>query len=130
MQAVYYRAADGTEPVNDFVDRLPEEHQEAIDGAIRLLNRLNADDPPLPFPHRSQVDSQLRELRCHYGRYLYRILYQRSGDLFVLLHILEKRERTLPAADVKLAQQRLDDFKARMDAIPRVRPRAVGHDAP
>ncbi|HLG74389.1 MAG TPA: type II toxin-antitoxin system RelE/ParE family toxin, partial [Chloroflexota bacterium] len=76
------------------------------------------------------IEGQLRELRCHYGRYLYRVLYQRSGDLFVLLHILEKRQRTLPAADIRLAQQRFDDFKSRMDANPRTPPRAAGHDAP
>ena len=38
-----------------------------------------------------QVDGQLRELRCHYGRDLYRILYQRSGNLFILPHAIEKR---------------------------------------
>jgi len=48
----------------------------------------------------------------------------------VLLHILEKRQRTLPAADIKLARQRFDDLKTRMDAIPRTPPRSAGHDAP
>ena len=33
---------------------------------------------------------RLRELRGHYGNELYRILYRRSNNLFVLLHILRK----------------------------------------
>ena len=39
-----------------------------IDLQIDRLNRLANDDPPLPFPHTSQIDGPLRELRCHYGR--------------------------------------------------------------
>ena len=100
MQAVYYRDPAGREPVNDFIDGLAPERQEEVDFKISLLNRVTNNDPPLPFPHSSQVDGQLRELRCHYGRDLYRILYQRSGNLFVLLHALEKRTGALPAADI------------------------------
>jgi phage-related protein len=96
VQPVYYRDSTGVEPVNDFIDALPPERQEELDFKIGLLNRLTASDPPLPFPHSSQVDGQLRELRCHYRRDLYRILYQRSGNLFVLLHAIEKRTGAPP----------------------------------
>jgi len=98
--------------------------------AIEFVNRLTTNDPPLPFPHSSQIEGQLRELRCHYGRDLYRILYQRSGNLFVLLHALAKRTGAPPEADIELAKSRFEDFRRRMDAQPRRRPRAAGHDAP
>lgn len=130
MQAVYYRDRDGTEPVNDFIDQLSPECQEEIDYTISLLNRLVSNDPPLPFPHSSQVEGQLRELRCHYGRNLYRILYHRSHNLFVLLHILEKRSQKLPATEIAIARERWSDFTARMNAVGRQPPRAAGHDAP
>ena len=78
----------------------------------------------MPFPHSSQVDGQLREVRCHYGRDLYRIFYQRSGNLFVLLHALEKRSGALPKADVELAKARFADFRTRMDAKPKRPPPA------
>jgi phage-related protein len=130
VQAVYYRDSDGVEPVNDFIDALAPERQEELDFKIGLLNRLTSTDPPLPYPHSSQVDGQLRELRCHYGRDLYRIFYQRSGNLFVLLHAIEKRTGALPAADIELAKTRFEDFKKRMNVQPRRRPRAAGHDAP
>lgn len=130
MQAVYYRGRDGAEPVNDFIDGLAPERQEEIDFKISLLNRLSSNDPPLPFPHSSQIDGQLRELRCHYGRDLYRVLYQRSGSLFVLLHALEKRTGALPQADINIAKKRFEDFRERMDQRPRRPPRAAGHDAP
>jgi phage-related protein len=96
VQAVYYRDGGGVDPVNDFIDGSAPERQEEIDYKIGLLNRMGSNDPPLPFPHSSQIVGQLRELRCHYGRDLYRILYQRSGNLFVLLHAIEKRTGQLP----------------------------------
>ncbi len=130
MQAVYYRAADGSEPVSDYIDALNARCQAALDNQIDRLNLLEADDPPLPFPHSSQVEGELRELRCHYGRELYRILYRRSENLFVLLHILRKTTGVIPEVDKRIARERWEDFQARMNAPRRRPPRAAGHDAP
>jgi phage-related protein len=86
--------------------------------------------PHLPFPHSSQVEGELRELRCHYGRNHYRILYRRSERLLVLLHVFEKRSAKIPEREIRTARERWEDFKARMDAEQRRPPRAAGHDAP
>ena len=130
MQAVFYRKSDGSEPVDAFIEDLPPAHQAAIDGQIELLNMLNSTDPPLTFPHSSQVRGALRELRCHYGNSLYRIFYQRSDNLFLLLHMIRKDRGDILEQDILIAQQRFADFTERMDADQRVPPRAVGHDAP
>lgn len=123
---VYYRAADGTEPVDAFIDALAPKVQVVLDNQIE---RISLFGPLLPFPHSSQVEGELRELRCHYGNTLYRIIYRRSDNLFVLLHILEKRTGTIPEADKQVARDRWADFKRRMDETPRRPPRAAGHDA-
>lgn len=130
MQAVYYRTADGREPVSEFIDGLPEAQQVAIADDVEMLNRLRPQDGPLPFPRSSQVEGELRELRCHYGRELYRILYRRSGNLFVLLHAFRKSTQSVPQADTRIAEDRWIDFKNRMDCRPRKPPRAAGRDAP
>lgn len=130
MTAVYYRDREGREPVVEYLEALSSERRAAIADDIAMLNRLGPDDPPLPFPRSSQVEGQLRELRCHYGRELYRILYRRSQRLFVLLHIFEKRTAAIPESEIEVAGQRWADFKARMDAPKRQPPRAVGRDAP
>ncbi|MBA3866398.1 MAG: type II toxin-antitoxin system RelE/ParE family toxin [Solirubrobacterales bacterium] len=62
--------------------------------------------PHLPFPHSSQVDGELRELRCHMGSEHYRVLYRRSGRLFILLHAFPKTTGKLPPAEIKIAQKR------------------------
>lgn len=130
FQAVYYRASDGSEPVREFIDGLDVKPRAALLRQIDRLNDLSDALPHLPFPHSSQVAGELRELRCHMGSDLYRVLYRRSGRLLVLLHVFPKRTGKLPPAEIKIAEERWDDFKARMEAQPRKPPRAAGHDAP
>lgn len=130
FQAVYYRAADGTQPVRAFIDEMEEDDQAIIENQIDRLNILHDGVPHLPYPHSSQVEGELRELRCHVGSTLYRILYRRSDRLIVLLHILKKKTKKIPEADKKQARDRWKDFKERMDAEPRKPPRAAGSDAP
>ena len=128
--AVYYRAPDGGEPVSDFIESLAVRRQVAIDNQIDRLNDLDPGAPPLPFPHGSQVEGELRELRCHYGSEQYRVLYRRSRNLFVLLHAFRKTTAKLPRAEIETAHSRWEDFRRRMDAPRRRGPRAAGHDAP
>jgi phage-related protein len=118
------------EPVAEFLESLPLHKQVVLDNQIDRLNMLRAADPPLPFPHSSQVRGPLRELRCHYGNELYRVLYRRSEGLFVLLHVFRKDTAKIQAAQIATAELRWEDFAARMDAPARVPPRAAGHDAP
>jgi len=130
FHAVYYRDRAGREPVREFIDALDEEAQAAVENQIDRLNLLSDELPHLPFPHSSQVEGELRELRCHYGRQHYRVLYRRSERLVVLLHVFSKRTAKIPEREIRIARERWGDFKERMDAERRVPPRAAGHDAP
>lgn|ERR1700682_238397 len=131
MQAVYYRDSDGAQPVRDFVLALkPLTVRVVIESQIDRLNLCTDDGPPLPFPHSSQVESDLRELRCHCGNRHYRVLYRRSRNLFVLLHAFPKTTASIPQREIEIANERWYDFEARMGAVPRIPPRAAGHDAP
>lgn len=130
LQAVYYRASNGREPVREVIAGLDVKRRAALLRQIDRLNDLSDAMPHLPFPHSSQVDGELRELRCHMGSSHYRVLYRRSGRLVVLLHAFSKTTGRLPSAEIEIAQKRWADFKARMEARPRKPPRAAGHDAP
>lgn len=130
LQAVYFRADDGSEPVREFIAGLDAKPRAALLRQIDRLNDLSDAMPHLPFPHSSQVEGELRELRCHMGSDHYRVLYRRSERLIVLLHVFPKRTGKLPRTEVKIAGERWEDFKARMEARPRKPPRAAGRDAP
>lgn len=133
-QAVFYRDADGREPVDVFLEKLLKTQPLAaakIDDTIEEhLNGRQSDAPPPEFPITSQIDGELRELRVRFARTRYRLLYQRSGNLVVLLHAFEKNTGAVPARDREMAKRRMVDFRARMDAERRRPPRAAGRDAP
>jgi phage-related protein len=130
-QAIYYRDKRGAEPVNLFIEALPAKRAAKIDAYVEEhLNGRAPDAPPPEFPVSSQIEGELRELRIRFANTRYRVLYQRSGNLIVLLHVFEKNTGTVPAAEKALARQRMVDFKRRMNAQPRKPPRAAGRDAP
>ena len=131
---MYYRDRAGREPVNAFLDALlttnPRATAKIDDYVAEYLNDRGPSAPPPEHPISSQVEGDLRELRVRFAKTRYRILYRRSGQLVILLHIFEKNTDKLPARERALAVNRFDDFKARMDAQPRRPPRAAGRDAP
>lgn len=130
FQAVYYRARDGREPVRELIESLDKRRRVSLRNQIARLNLLSDEIPHLPFPHSSQVDGELRELRCHFGAEHYRVLYRRSASLIILLHAFRKRTKKLPATEVDIARMRWQDFETRMNPRPSRPPRAAGHDAP
>lgn len=96
-QAIYYRDARGAEPVDRFIEALPDKRAAKIDDYIEEhLNGQATDSPPPEFPITSQIDGELRELRVRFANTRYRILYQRSGALIVLLHAFEKNTGVVP----------------------------------
>lgn len=130
-QAVYYRDKKGIEPVREFLEALPVKRRAKISEFVdEYLNDRAPDAPPVEFPISSQVDGELRELRVRFAGTRYRLLYQRSDNLMVLLHGIEKHTGGIPPADIELARRRMEDFARRMNAEPRVPPRAAGRDAP
>lgn len=130
-QAVYYRDKRGTEPVDEFIEALPAKRAAKIDYYVEEhLSAKSPDAPPPEHPISSQIERELRELRIRFANTRYRILYQRSENLVVLLHAIEKRTGAIPVADIELAKRRMADFKHRMDAERRTPPRAAGKDAP
>jgi phage-related protein len=69
-------------------------------------------------------------LRCQGGKVGYRILYRRSRNLLILLHVIIKDGRKVPRRDFVLAQRRWENFKVKMDTPDRRGPRPIGKDAP
>jgi len=106
-----YEEKDGTSPVRDFIDSFSKEKRAKLLAIVDLLSDMG---PTLGFPFSSHVRGKLRELRTHYGRNHYRILYaptRRRG--FVLLHAVMKRTASLPERDVQVAEQRLRQWESR-----------------
>jgi phage-related protein/ribosome-binding protein aMBF1 (putative translation factor) len=130
-QAVFYRDVNGFEHVDEFIETLPAKRAAKIDEYIdEHLNGRPPNEPPPEYPVSSQIEGELRELRVRFANTRYRILYQRSDNLIVLLHVIEKDTGAIPRSDIQLAKRRMTDLQGRMDATRRTPPRAAGNDAP
>jgi phage-related protein len=96
-QAVYYRDTTGLEPVNEFIESLPDKPAAKIDDYVEeYLNGRPPDAPPPEFPIPSQIEGELRELRVRFANTRYRVLYQRSDNLIVLLHAFRRTPAPFP----------------------------------
>jgi phage-related protein len=103
--AVYYRDKRGAEPVDQFIEALPAKRAAKIDDYVEeYLNGYPPDAPPPEHPITSQIEG---ELRVRFANTRYRILYQRSGNLIVLLHAIEKHTGAVPDGDIELAKRRM-----------------------
>lgn len=110
-EVIYYETADGDSPVRDFLDNLPKAHRAKLFALITLLRDRG---PALGFPYTSQVEGRIRELRTHYGRRLYRILYAMNSERrVVLLEAFEKDTAKVPPEHVVAAASRLQDHLMR-----------------
>ena len=101
----FYEEEDGSRPVEELVKSLPAKHQAKV---LQYLQLLEDYGPILDDPYSSQVKGKLRELKPHYGKAQYRILYY--GDpyrSFVLLHGLHKVTKKLPKGDIEIAESRI-----------------------
>jgi len=101
----FYQEEDGTYPVEEFFNSLPDRHVGKILQAIQLLEEWG---PNLPFPYSSQVEGRMRELRAHYGKNHYRILYYGDTNMvFILLHAFLKHTDQIPEGEKRVALHRM-----------------------
>jgi phage-related protein len=127
-KVVYYRTALNSQPVKEYIDSLASRQPE-WQKVTNLIGRLREFGSTLVEPHSKQVRGKLYELRDL--TYNHRILYQASGPkLFVLLHIIKKKQGRIPDNDISTAEARWKDLESRFQANPIVPPRPYGADAP
>ena len=109
---VFYIDKEGNEPVKDFILRQPDGAIAEILHVFKLLRHFNIS---LGMPYVRKIDkSGLRELRIRHGSDLYRIYYfAYTGQKFILLHAILKKEDRIPKSDKSIAIQRMNDYKLR-----------------
>jgi phage-related protein len=106
-EVIYHETPDGGCPVRDFLEVLPKPHRAKVFAAIALLQERG---PALGFPYTSQAEGRIRELRTHYGRQLYRVLYfMDNRRRVVLLEAFEKDAAKVPPERLAVAMSRLQD---------------------
>lgn len=109
---LYFQDDDGTEPVADYLDALSANGRAGeVASILHYVDLLEQYGHRLrmPFSQRIDPDGPIWELRP--GNH--RIAYAAHQGRFVLLHAWRKRGQKLDPRALRMARQRLDDWRRR-----------------
>jgi phage-related protein len=107
----YYESVSGKRPVEEFIDSLDVRSQARIARTLDLLEEFGIN---LGMPYARHLEKQLWELRVRHSRSRYRVIYfLNTGQTFVLLHGFAKKTGPVPREDMKIAENRRDDYLSR-----------------
>ncbi|MBO0685006.1 MAG: helix-turn-helix domain-containing protein [Candidatus Dormibacteraeota bacterium] len=120
----FFRAAGRLQPVQAFLEELePVERRVAAGNQLERLSWLRVQDPPLPAPWDEPVEAELHALRLRVDGELLRLIYRRTGNLFLLLHAIWSAEASIPEHELRVARRASAQAQG-------VRPRAGALDSP
>ena len=106
---IFYEKADGTFPVQEFLDTLPSKHSAKAAWEIELLRNSGAS---LGMPYVKHIEGKLWELRIKYSSDISRIFYfVPTEDDIVLLHGFVKKSIKTPPGEIKTAKKYLEDYE-------------------
>lgn len=107
---VFYRTADGTVPVLEWLIALQNTHPRAYAKCVAAMFRLRDLGHELRRPEADTLRSGISELRVKFGHVHYRLLYAiHNRTTAVLAHALTKEDR-IPVQDIDLAVARIKAF--------------------
>ena len=104
----FFRESTGSEPVRDWLKRLPNAEKREIGTDIKTVQF----GWPIGMPLVDHIDGGIWEVRTRLATRLARVLFTLEGNLMVLLHGFIKKERKTPKADLDLAKQRLKKIRS------------------
>lgn len=108
---IFYTTANGSSPVAEFIDSLDDTAQAKVINTMRLLKEYNVQ---LGGSHAKKLKgTDLWELRILGGdsvRVFYVAIEQQR---FLLLHGFKKKSFKTPAKELRLASERLRDYRER-----------------
>lgn len=99
-QVVFYREDDGTVPILDWFDGLPE---KALDKCRIKIERLRELGHELRRPEADYLRDGIYELRVRLGRVNYRMLYFFHQDIVAVVSHGVVKEQRVPPKDIDRA---------------------------
>ncbi|MCX7784371.1 MAG: type II toxin-antitoxin system RelE/ParE family toxin [Meiothermus sp.] len=105
----FFATANRNEPVREWLASLEREDRRAVGFDIKTAQF----GWPIGMPLIRKLEPGLWEVRSHIASGIARVLFTVVGDTMVLLHGFVKKSQKTPAADLKIAKQRLSELKKR-----------------
>lgn len=107
LSVVFYTAASGTEPVRAWLHNLSRDDRRVVGFDIKTAQY----GWPIGMPLIRKLEPGLWEVRSHIKDGIARVLFTVEDHLMVLLHAFVKKSQKTPAADLRIARQRLADLR-------------------
>ena len=108
---IFYRTPRGKFPVIDFIEQLDKKSQAKIYSYLTLLKE---EGHLLSRPYADKASGKIRYLRPKTKASNIRIFYFffLKNDI-IILHSFKKKTQRLPEREIKMAEQRMEDFIVR-----------------
>jgi phage-related protein len=107
LRVFFYRTTSGKEPVREWLKALPVEDRKIIGDDLKTVQF----GWPLGMPLIRKLEANLWEVRSRLDQRVARVISTVEDDTMVLLHGFIKKSRKTPAADLRLARQRLRELQ-------------------
>ena len=108
----FYRTTEGRCPVAEFLDSLSSKETQKVAWVLRLIEDLEL--VPSTYLKKLVNTDDIWEVRVQVGGNIFRLLgFFDHGDLVVLNHGFQKKTQKTPAKDIKIAEQRRQDYLQR-----------------
>lgn len=107
LKVVFFKTASGREPVREWLRSLVPDARKAIGCDIKTTQY----GWPLGMPLIRKLERDLWEVRSDLPAGIARVMFTVEERHMVLLHGFVKKSQKTPAADLKIARQRLAQLK-------------------
>lgn len=114
----FYRTADGTKPVAEWLNELDDDRAQAVAIGVRFFEEYpNAVVPKKLF---EKVTDRIWEIKTHYGKEQFRLLsFIENNSVVIAAHGFAKKSMDLKKQDLELAEERRKDYMRRRAQKPK-----------
>lgn len=107
IPVVFYRTAEGREPVREFLKALSREDRQEVGADLFVLQ----SEWPVGMPLVRAMGKGLWELRSDLGDRIARVLFCFHERRIVALHAFIKKTQATPTRELDLAMKRMKEVK-------------------
>jgi hypothetical protein len=106
----FYKTADGSKPISDWLDSLGDERAMAAAMGIKFFEEYPNPILPKKFFEKVKGSDHLWEIKLHYGKEQMRLLSFRDGDKIIAALGITKKAMDLKKHDLATAEARRQDY--------------------
>lgn len=104
-EVLFFKRADGSSPVEEFIDKLTDKQAQKVAWVLKLIDDL--DDIPAQYWKKLTNTDGIWEARIQFGGNIFRLLgFETKGKFVVLTNGLAKKTQKTPKREIELAEQR------------------------